>query len=191
MKKGLGAALLQKVFEILKTPEQFPEFISTPRNEDNKVRAILACMSVDETMWEKGLGLRDFYVKHGFKEVGHMKNVGHKLDRCMSCGSHAWPYKSGQRWLHKLTARLEHLCPVVVVAQSADASRQEINRLVIMTLIDHDRRAFSSVSMVQKADWHCICGIPRNGHASCKVSLPTATLLHCCDRDCELIRQLL
>tara|TARA_R110002003_G_scaffold45_12_gene3561 strand:- start:19802 stop:20383 length:582 start_codon:yes stop_codon:yes gene_type:complete len=89
MKKGVGSALLQKVIAILKAPERFPEFIGTPREEHSKVRAVLACMSVDETMWKKGLGLRDFYVKHGFEEVGHMRNVGHKFDRWYACASNA------------------------------------------------------------------------------------------------------
>ncbi|KAH7072113.1 acyl-CoA N-acyltransferase [Paraphoma chrysanthemicola] len=81
MKEGIGSALLQKVIDILRAPDQFPDFIDTPRAEHSSVRAVLACMSIDETMWKNGLGLRDFYVKHGFKEVGHMKNVGHKFDR--------------------------------------------------------------------------------------------------------------
>ena len=38
-------------------------------------------MSVDEKTWKDGLELRDFYVQHGFVEVGHMKKVGHKFDR--------------------------------------------------------------------------------------------------------------
>jgi phosphinothricin acetyltransferase len=46
---------------------------------------VMAVMSVDETSWKNGLGLRDFYVKHGFEEVGHLKKVGHKFDRwCVS-----------------------------------------------------------------------------------------------------------
>lgn len=41
----------------------------------------LFSQSIDETTWNAGLGLRDFYEKHGFEEVGHMKQVGHKFNR--------------------------------------------------------------------------------------------------------------
>ena len=79
--QGVGPQLLKKLLEILREPEQFPDFIVKPRNEDEKIRAVIGCMSVDETGWKKGLGLRDFYLKHGFEEVGHLKRVGHKFDR--------------------------------------------------------------------------------------------------------------
>ncbi len=81
MKKGLGSALLDKLVEILKSPELCPDFVDQLRLVDSRVRVLLACMSVDENTWNEGLGLRDFYVKHGFTEVGHMKHVGHKFDR--------------------------------------------------------------------------------------------------------------
>jgi phosphinothricin acetyltransferase len=79
--KGIGPRLLKKMLDILQAPEQHPEFVATPRSEDEKIRAVIACMSVDETGWNQGLGLRDFYLKHGFEEVGHLKKVGHKFDR--------------------------------------------------------------------------------------------------------------
>lgn len=81
MKKGIGSQLLEKLVEVLKAPEQFPEYVATSRSEDEKARIVLACMSVDETTWNQGLGLRDFYVKHGFEEVGNLKKVGHKFGR--------------------------------------------------------------------------------------------------------------
>lgn len=81
MKRGIGSMLLRQLIEILKAPEQFPDFVSTPRPADSKVRMVLAVMSVDETTWNGGLGVRDFYVKHGFDEVGHMKGLGHKCNR--------------------------------------------------------------------------------------------------------------
>ncbi|CAO2653624.1 Nn.00g030350.m01.CDS01 [Neocucurbitaria sp. VM-36] len=81
MQKGIGSRLLQQLVETLKAPEEFPHYVHVTRKEDEKVRILLACMSVDETSWREGLGLRDFYVKHGFEEVGHMKKVGNKFDR--------------------------------------------------------------------------------------------------------------
>ncbi|KAF2684123.1 acyl-CoA N-acyltransferase [Lentithecium fluviatile CBS 122367] len=79
--KGIGPLLLNRLIDILKHPESFPEHVAEPRCEDEKVRVLLACMSVDESGWNKGLGLRDFYVKHGFEEVGHLRRVGQKFHR--------------------------------------------------------------------------------------------------------------
>lgn len=80
-RKGIGPLLLRKLIDILKAPQDFPEYVAEPRSEDEKVRAVLAVMAVDETSWDNGLGLRDFYVKQGFEEVGHLRKVGHKFDR--------------------------------------------------------------------------------------------------------------
>ncbi|KAF1850640.1 acyl-CoA N-acyltransferase [Cucurbitaria berberidis CBS 394.84] len=95
MKKGIGSRLLQQLIEILKAPERFPDYVSVSRKEDDKVRMLLACMSVDEKTWGGGLGLRDFYVKHGFDEVGHMNKVGHKFNRW--CVAPIYAHKLG--WL--------------------------------------------------------------------------------------------
>jgi len=80
MKKGIGSQLLERVVEVLETPEKFPECVAASRSEEDKVRVVLACMSVDEMTWNQGLGLRDFYLKHGFEETGNLKKVGHKFD---------------------------------------------------------------------------------------------------------------
>jgi L-amino acid N-acyltransferase YncA len=80
-RRGIGPRLLEKLIAVLKHPEQYPDYIPSPRSEEDKVRMLIACMSVDESAWNKGLGLRDFYLKHGFEEVGYLKKVGHKFDR--------------------------------------------------------------------------------------------------------------
>lgn len=84
--KGIGRALLLKLLDILRAPEQYPEYVLDPRaSEADRVRVVLAVMAVDESRWSGGLGLRDFYVKHGFEEVAHLKKVGYKFGRwCVS-----------------------------------------------------------------------------------------------------------
>lgn len=83
--KGIGSILLKTLIDVLKHPEASLEDVVEPRSEDEKIRTVIACMSVDETGWRNGLGLRDFYVKHGFEEVGHFRKVGRKFDRwCVS-----------------------------------------------------------------------------------------------------------
>lgn len=79
--KGVGPQLLSKLLDILRNPAHFPEYIPTPRSNDDRVRVVIACMSVDDTAWKNGLGLRDFYVKYGFEQVGHFKQVGHKFGK--------------------------------------------------------------------------------------------------------------
>ncbi|KAH7357167.1 GNAT family N-acetyltransferase [Rhexocercosporidium sp. MPI-PUGE-AT-0058] len=64
--KGIGSALLKRVLE------------ATQRT---RIREVLAFMAVDVESREGGLGLRDFYVRWGFKEAGRMERVGWKLGR--------------------------------------------------------------------------------------------------------------
>jgi phosphinothricin acetyltransferase len=69
------------MIQILRSPEDFPEYVKTPRPVDSKVRNVLGCMSVDENGLNKGLGLKEYYERFGFEEVGHLKHVGNKFDR--------------------------------------------------------------------------------------------------------------
>ncbi|OCK74448.1 acyl-CoA N-acyltransferase [Lepidopterella palustris CBS 459.81] len=78
---GVGTILLKKLIEVLKEPESYPEFITDARPEDSRVRSIMACMSVDVTSRNNGLGLKEYYEKFGFEQVGHLKRVGHKHDQ--------------------------------------------------------------------------------------------------------------
>jgi L-amino acid N-acyltransferase YncA len=79
--KGIGSQLLQKLIEILRAPARFPEYVTKPQSEDDRILQLIACMSLDESGRNQGLGLRDFYIKHGFEEVGHLKKVGRKFNR--------------------------------------------------------------------------------------------------------------
>jgi phosphinothricin acetyltransferase len=78
---GIGTRLLSTLLDILKTPAEFPDYVPTPRAADAKVRMVIACMAVDETAWKGGLGLKNFYEKFGFEQVGHLPKVGHKFGR--------------------------------------------------------------------------------------------------------------
>ena len=79
--KGTGSLLLKTMLQVLRNPENFSEYVKTPRPADSKIRNVIGCMSVDESGPGKGLGLKHFYERFGFEEVGHLKKVGHKFDR--------------------------------------------------------------------------------------------------------------
>jgi L-amino acid N-acyltransferase YncA len=80
--KGAGTLLLTKLIECLREPDNcYPEFVGKLRPSDERIRQVIAVVSLDEDDKEVGLALRDFYRKFGFEEVGHLKKVGHKLDK--------------------------------------------------------------------------------------------------------------
>jgi L-amino acid N-acyltransferase YncA len=76
--KGIGSQLLKKLIEITINPSQFPEYY--PRKPRN-LRTLIACMAVDVTGKDEGIGLKKYYEKFGFEQVGHLKKVGFKLNR--------------------------------------------------------------------------------------------------------------
>ena len=64
--KGIGSALLEKLLEAC---------------GQSRIREVLAVMAVDSETIGAGLGLRDWYVGWGFREVGMMERVGWKMGR--------------------------------------------------------------------------------------------------------------
>jgi L-amino acid N-acyltransferase YncA len=76
--KGIGTMMLKRLLEILKDPHMFLDyFATTPR----KIRALIACMSVDTSGKEGGMALRDFYLRFGFRETGRLEKVGFKFGK--------------------------------------------------------------------------------------------------------------
>jgi len=79
--KGIGTQLLKTLISVLSAPEDFPDYVPHPRSADKKVRMVIACMSVDDSSWKSGLGLKEYYERFGFEQVGRMNKVGHKFGR--------------------------------------------------------------------------------------------------------------
>lgn len=64
--RGIGSDLLRTVLEVTR---------------ETRIREVLAVMAVDEMGKGKGLALRDYYRRWGFREVGTLEKVGFKFDR--------------------------------------------------------------------------------------------------------------
>jgi len=64
--KGIGTQLMSVLLKAI------------PRT---RIRELLAVMAVDDEGRDAGLGLRDYYVRWGFREVGRMERVGFKFER--------------------------------------------------------------------------------------------------------------
>lgn len=81
--QGIGTLLLNKLLEVLAKPEANAEWIEGEiiREDDRRVRQVIACMAIDETARDDGYGLKKYYESFGFREVGHLSMVGHKFDR--------------------------------------------------------------------------------------------------------------
>ncbi|KAK0100693.1 hypothetical protein ONS95_007145 [Cadophora gregata] len=64
--QGIGSVLLKALFESCK---------------ETRIKELLAVMAVDVETRGGGLGLRDWYVSWGFREIGTMEMVGRKFER--------------------------------------------------------------------------------------------------------------
>lgn len=80
--KGVGSTLMKELLVALRQMTH----VSTEAGHENesrsfKLKKVFAIMAVDETGPDKGLGLRNWYMKFGFEEVGRLKGVGEKMGR--------------------------------------------------------------------------------------------------------------
>jgi len=64
--KGIGSGLLHDLLQAVK---------------HTQLQELVAVMAVDEEGRDAGLGLRDYYVRFGFREVGRLERVGFKFKR--------------------------------------------------------------------------------------------------------------
>jgi L-amino acid N-acyltransferase YncA len=82
LSKGIGTALLVEILDLLSHPENNPELLNiAPREEDRRVRHVIACMAVDTDGRNEGLGLKEWYEGFGFVFKGQLSEVGFKFDR--------------------------------------------------------------------------------------------------------------
>jgi L-amino acid N-acyltransferase YncA len=79
--KGIGSALLRKLLEILVSPQDNLDFVSSVRVEKERIKNVIACMSLDPGGRDEGLGLKRWYEGFGFVPSGHLRGVGYKFDR--------------------------------------------------------------------------------------------------------------
>jgi L-amino acid N-acyltransferase YncA len=79
---GTGTLLLNSLISILSNPAEHLEYYPNGiRDEDQKVRHVIACMAVNVDSKENGLGLKKWYEGFGFVFSGHLKEVGFKFGK--------------------------------------------------------------------------------------------------------------
>ena len=79
---GIGSVLMKDLLARLKaTKHRFSEAGHEDDVKEFEIHQVLAIMAVDDQRPDKGLGLRDWYKKWGFEEVGHLRRVGFKHGR--------------------------------------------------------------------------------------------------------------
>jgi len=79
--RGIGTALLSKVLDVLKNPNESAGFVSGVRGDHERVRNVIACMSRDPLGGDDGAALQKWYERSGFVCVGRLEGVGFKFDR--------------------------------------------------------------------------------------------------------------
>ena len=80
--KGIGSKLLGELLKALcECTHAAAEAGHEKAPVDFKVMKAIAVMSVDDTGPGGGLALRNWYIRHGFEEVGRLRGVGYKHGR--------------------------------------------------------------------------------------------------------------
>jgi phosphinothricin acetyltransferase len=77
--KGVGTIMMDTLLAVLREPSSFPNYIDPSRVRE--VREVLAVMAVDTDGPGGGYGLKEWYGRWGFVQVGELKRVGNKFGR--------------------------------------------------------------------------------------------------------------
>ena len=80
--QGVGSSLMRELLSLLKqTKHVSKELGYEDQPREFEIKTVMAIMAVDDQREDKGLGLRDWYRKWGFSEVGRLKHIGFKKGR--------------------------------------------------------------------------------------------------------------
>jgi L-amino acid N-acyltransferase YncA len=80
--KGVGSSLMQELLRLLKeTKHVSREAGHEDQPKEFEIKNVMAVMAVDDEREDGGSGLRDWYVKWGFSQVGRLKKIGFKKGR--------------------------------------------------------------------------------------------------------------
>lgn len=80
--KGIGGHMIKQLIDVLRATKHVSREVGHEDHPlESDVKKVMAIMAVDEGAPGQGLGLRDWYKKWGFEEVGRLKGVGSKKGR--------------------------------------------------------------------------------------------------------------
>ena len=80
--RGVGGRMMRQLFAHLREKKHVSrEAGHEDEPREFEVKQVLAIMALDEAVAEDGRAVREWYVKQGFEEVGHLRKVGFKQDR--------------------------------------------------------------------------------------------------------------
>ncbi|KAJ7364807.1 hypothetical protein DFH08DRAFT_840025 [Mycena albidolilacea] len=76
LSEGIGSAMMDVLVFRLKNPDSLESWAST---KAPTISEVLCIMALDVTKKDSGHGLRDWYIRWEFQEVGRLKRVGFKF----------------------------------------------------------------------------------------------------------------
>ena len=80
--QGIGSGLMRELLGSLKGTKHVSREVGyEDQPKEFEITTVMAVMSVDDEKQDKGLSLRDWYVKWGFSQAGRLKNIGFKDGR--------------------------------------------------------------------------------------------------------------